>query len=150
MFFTNLCSRKNPTKFKIYFISLHHIYVNNKSETQSIVLEIPTTEEEIRDSALEHTHKAINLIITFTISMFILQECNKTFKRISTLKEHIQTHAKGLDGKKAGPHGCPYCNKTFQKPSQIERHIRIHTGELSMCTFKFKGDNYLFRTGYPL
>ncbi|PVU96448.1 hypothetical protein BB561_001173 [Smittium simulii] len=49
--------------------------------------------------------------------------CNGTFKSLSFLKSHMNTHTKDR------PFKCMYCKASFSRKHDLKRHTRIHTGD---------------------
>ena len=49
--------------------------------------------------------------------------CDKQFKQISGLTQHVRTHT----GER--PFECSYCGKAFKQQTTLKNHLRIHTGE---------------------
>ncbi|CAG9559430.1 unnamed protein product [Danaus chrysippus] len=62
-------------------------------------------------------------------------ECNKTFRRHSTLCQHMKKH-RGIRN-----HVCNICSKAFYEVSKLNAHMRVHTGErpfeCQFCSRKF-------------
>ncbi|KAJ8961171.1 hypothetical protein NQ318_008852, partial [Aromia moschata] len=57
-------------------------------------------------------------------------KCNKQFKRLANLKEHIMRHYNLRN------FACNMCGKTFYKPFEVSLHMKTHTGERPfMCEY---------------
>ncbi|CAI2305372.1 unnamed protein product [Caenorhabditis sp. 36 PRJEB53466] len=58
-----------------------------------------------------------------TIGRFSCNQCSRTFKFHSKLKEHLRTHVG------ARPFACQYCDREFTQKGAMKTHERLHTGE---------------------
>ncbi|KAG5277812.1 hypothetical protein AALO_G00091660 [Alosa alosa] len=62
-----------------------------------------------------------------------LHHCRKSFKALTELEQHQQTHTLGVNeqqntgGKKT--HFCGHCGRVFKRPSILKQHLLTHTGE---------------------
>uniref|UniRef100_A0A8C7YQM1 C2H2-type domain-containing protein n=1 Tax=Oryzias sinensis TaxID=183150 RepID=A0A8C7YQM1_9TELE len=73
--------------------------------------------------------------------LFICKECNKDFRKLSYLKEHMRNHARER------PFSCEECDKSYCRLCDLKKHMRTHTGEkpysCKECDKSFKDRSHL-------
>lgn len=106
------CSR--VFRFKRNFDEHNEVHERLLNDPAAKELYCQTCDKLMKTQSLFARHKCLK---------FICYYCGKEFRRMSLLKEHLNSHTG------AKPYECDVCKKTFSRYFNLKRHTMIHSGK---------------------